>query len=87
MDITLDATKAKKVQDIISRIFTACHRLFAQMSNAVVGTIADMYNQDQNQAKDDPDYSIRVLLKENRHMYIALTLVLVLTLYTLFFRQ
>ncbi len=87
MNVTLDTEKAQKVRDVTGNVLTSCSRLFKQMSDAVVGTVADMYSQDNTDKLDDPDHSIRVLLKENRHMYIALTVILVLTLYTLFFRS
>ena len=55
--------------------------LFVNMSNAFVGTIADLGN---HHGKDDDgnanDHTLRLLLKENRYMYLALLVILLLIL-------
>ena len=83
METEIDPVRAERMKSVAKNAISACQRLFKGMSDAVVGTVADMY---EDRGEEDPDRIVRVLLKENRHMYLALTVILVLTLYTLFFR-
>lgn len=67
--------------------------LFRNMSNAFIGTIGDMYGEttendildDAESGKSGGDKTIRVLMKENRYMYLALLVLLVLIVGNLFF--
>jgi len=52
------------------------------MSNAFVGTLSDIYAPSDN--GNDPDHAIRVLMKENRYMYLALLLILLIIVGNLF---
>ncbi len=85
MDISINTERVAEVKEKASKVVMSCHILFQEMSDAVVGTIADMYPPEDQ--KSDPDRPVRVILKNNRHMYIALTLILLLTIYTIFFRS
>lgn len=49
--------------------------LWINISNAFIGTIADMYTSDNI---DDKDGSVRLLLKENRYMYLALLVLIIM---------
>lgn len=83
MDVTIRTERVTEMKDKVSKVVESCHNLFREMSDAVVGTIAEMYPDNEI---SDPDRPVRVILKNNRHMYIVLLLILLLTLYTVFFR-
>jgi len=59
--------------------------IFKNMSNAFVGALADIYPPADS--PNDPDHSIRVLMKENRYMYLALLLILIITVGNLFWTE
>lgn len=84
MDL-VDPQKVEKWKGVSFDVMSSCRKLFRDMSNAVVGTVADMYDDRHLDDEEDADKTVRLLLKDNRHMYIALTFILVLTLYLIFF--
>lgn len=54
--------------------------LFKNMSNAFVGTVAELWQPEEERDEDDKDVLIRVITKENRHMYLALLLIAIMIL-------
>ena len=54
--------------------------LFRNISNAFVSTLADIGKRDKEVDENSNDYTMRVLLKENRYMYLALLVLLLLIL-------
>jgi len=54
--------------------------LFRNISNAFVGTLADIGKRDKEVDENSNDYTMRTLLKENRYMYLALLVLLLLIL-------
>jgi len=53
------------------------YELWINISNAFIGTIADMYTSNN---MDDKDSSVRLILKENRYMYLALLILIIMIL-------
>jgi len=54
--------------------------LFRNISNAFVSTLADIGKRDKEVDENSNDYTMRTLLKENRYMYLALLVLLLLIL-------
>jgi DUF438 domain-containing protein len=55
--------------------------LVRDISNAFVGTVADLYSNENDE--EERDRLIRVLAKENRYMYLALLVLAAVVLSTL----
>jgi len=58
--------------------------IFVNMSNAFVGTIADI-GTTSDASDGEQDATIRMLLKENRFMYLALLVLLLLLIGNIFY--
>ena len=56
--------------------------LVQNISNAFLGTINDMYRP---VTEDDPSKSENILVKENRHMYLALLFLMMVIIGTFMF--
>jgi hypothetical protein len=69
--------------------------LFVNISNAFVGSLADMYNgggdvdvkrgKTKNVNENGSDATLRVLIKENRYMYLALLFLVLMLVGNVFF--
>ena len=59
------------------------HEMFTNISNAFIGTISDMYMSEEEESQQDR--TIRVLMKENRFMYLALLVLLLIIVGNVFF--
>lgn len=59
--------------------------LLKNISNAVVGAVSDMFTEESD--LNDSDITIRVFIKENRYMYLALLVIILLIVANLFFSQ
>lgn len=65
------------------------HDIFVNMSNAFVGTVADLWkkepdgNTGNDQYENDP--TLKTLMKENRYMYLALMLLMIMIVANIFF--
>ena len=85
MEFRIDGKDLASLQDHGKAFIGHASHLFLEISNAIVGTIADMYSTDETEI--ETDRGIRVLMKHNRHMYIALAVILVVLLYTILFQK
>ena len=66
----------------VKRLMSPFFSIFQDMSNAVVGTISELYPGDVEE-DPDPDRVVKLLMHKNRHMYLVLTVIMILMLYVI----
>lgn len=69
----------------MSTIQSGMTDLFRNMSNAFVGTIAEFGDDGKRERDTETDATMHSLFKENRYMYLALLVLLLMIVANLFF--